>query len=57
MRVFHVRPGTVIETGALPGQAPDSGFYWVALGRREFEVEQAHIHAMLHDVYPYHTVG
>lgn len=50
MRVFHVRPGSVTETAELPRQAPDAGFCWVALGRREFEVEQARIQSMLQAV-------
>jgi magnesium transporter len=48
MRVFHVLSGSVHETEALPTQAPDSGFVWIACGRREFELEQAHLQETLH---------
>jgi magnesium transporter len=43
VRVFHVLPGSVTETAALPSQPPVEGFVWIACGRREFELEQAHI--------------
>ncbi|WP_310564305.1 magnesium transporter CorA family protein [Hydrogenophaga sp.] len=43
MRVFHVLHGSVIEADALPSQPPAEGFVWIACGRREFELEQAHI--------------
>ena len=43
MRVFHVLPGSVTETDTLPSQPPSAGFVWIACGRREFELEQAHI--------------
>ncbi|MGI9217385.1 MAG: magnesium transporter CorA family protein [Hydrogenophaga sp.] len=47
MRVFLVLPGSVIETDTLPSQAPAEGFVWIACGRREFELEQAHIQSTL----------
>jgi magnesium transporter len=43
VRVFHVLPGSVTETAVLPSQPPVEGFVWIACGRREFELEQAHI--------------
>ena len=50
MRVFHITPTAVTETGTLPTQAPASGFLWIACGRREFEVEQGHIQTALQTV-------
>ena len=47
MRVFHIQAGSVTEADALPTQAPASGFVWIACGRREFELEQAHIQTAL----------
>lgn len=47
MRIFLVTPHSVAETGELPSQAPAGGFVWIACGRREFELEQAHIQAAL----------
>jgi len=43
MRVFHILPGSVLETDTLPSQPPVEGFVWIACGRREFELEQARI--------------
>jgi len=48
MRVFHILPGSVLETDALPSQPPGEGFVWIACGRREFELEQARIQATMH---------
>ena len=31
------------QTDTLPLQPPTAGFVWIACGRREFELEQAHI--------------
>ena len=47
MRVFHIQTTAVAEAGVLPAQMPDKGFVWIACGRREFELEQAHIQAAL----------
>ncbi|MBX3611626.1 MAG: magnesium transporter CorA family protein [Hydrogenophaga sp.] len=47
MRVFHVQPGAVSETGTLPMVLPPRGFIWVACGRREFELEHGHVQATL----------
>ena len=47
MRVFHILPGSVSESDALPLQPPAGGFVWIACGRREFELEQGHIQATL----------
>ena len=48
MRVFRIQPQSVTEVDALPTELPAQGFYWVACGRREFELEQGHLQAMLH---------
>jgi Mg2+ and Co2+ transporter CorA len=48
MRVFHISAGSVVETDALPSQPPAEGFVWIACGRREFELEQAHIQTTMH---------
>ena len=47
MRIFLVTPHSVTETDQLPARAPDGGFVWIACGRREFEIEQAHIQSTL----------
>lgn len=47
MRVFSIQPGSVTETGALPERLPERGYVWIACGRREFELEQAHVQATL----------
>lgn len=47
MRIFHITPGQVSETDVLPAQPPKGGFLWIACGRREFELEQAHVQAAL----------
>ncbi|MEO7106463.1 MAG: magnesium transporter CorA family protein [Rhodoferax sp.] len=51
MRIFHIQSTSITETqdlAALTAQgAPAHGFIWVACGRREFEVAQIHVQAML----------
>ncbi|WP_234264699.1 magnesium transporter CorA family protein [Hydrogenophaga sp. NFH-34] len=47
MRVFSIQPGSVTETGALPERLPERCYVWIACGRREFELEQAHVQATL----------
>ena len=49
MRVFHITPDKqrISETDALPTELPAQGFVWIACARREFEVLQAQIQAML----------
>jgi Mg2+ and Co2+ transporter CorA len=51
MRVFHIGPGGVAESDQLPVALPDAaqggGFLWIACARREFEVMQAQVQAML----------
>ncbi|MFP8779944.1 magnesium transporter CorA family protein [Hydrogenophaga sp. RWCD_12] len=47
MRIFHITPGQVSETATLPHHPPPGGFLWIACGRREFELEQAHIQSTL----------
>jgi len=37
MRVFHVSPGGVSESAALPAQLPALGHVWIACTRQEFE--------------------
>lgn len=37
MRVFHVSPGGVNESAALPAQLPAQGLVWIACTRQEFE--------------------
>ncbi|MBU4323475.1 MAG: magnesium transporter CorA, partial [Gammaproteobacteria bacterium] len=47
MRIFHVLPGAVNETDTLPTELAPRSFVWIACGRREFELEQAHIQSTL----------
>ncbi len=54
MRIFHIHQNQVTESSELEalqtGGTPAHGFIWVACGRREFEVMQGHLQAMLHAV-------
>ena len=47
MRVFTIVGTGVTESDALPVALPASGYVWVACARREFEVMQAQMQAML----------
>jgi Mg2+ and Co2+ transporter CorA len=47
MRVFHLAELSIRETAVLPTALPESGFLWIALGRREFEAQQAEVQACL----------
>jgi magnesium transporter len=47
VRVFHILPNSVSETGALPEERPAAGFLWIACGRREFELEQLRVQSTL----------
>ena len=47
MRVFHLAELGIRETAVLPTALPQSGFLWIALGRREFEALQAEVQACL----------
>ena len=47
MRVFHLTELSIRESDLLPVALPESGFLWVALGRREFESMQAEVQACL----------
>jgi magnesium transporter len=46
MRVFHIHEG-FNELAELPAALPAAGYLWVTSGRREFEVEQAQVQALL----------
>ncbi|MFM6986785.1 MAG: magnesium transporter CorA family protein [Hydrogenophaga sp.] len=48
MRIFHISAAAVTEQERLPTRLPDSGFVWIACGRREFELEQGTVQATLH---------
>ena len=51
MRIFHIQPSGLAESSDLEALtaagAQVQGFVWVACARREFEVGQSHIQAML----------
>lgn len=47
MRVFHLAELSIRESAVLPTALPESGFLWIALGRREFEAQQAEVQACL----------
>ncbi|MCX7250028.1 MAG: magnesium transporter CorA family protein [Burkholderiales bacterium] len=47
MRVFHLAELSIRESAVLPTALPESGFLWIALGRREFESMQAEVQACL----------
>ncbi len=47
MRLFHIHPQQVQEIDALPCAAPEQGFFWLALSRREFELMQGQVQALL----------
>lgn len=50
MRVFTIVGTRVTETDALPTALPAQGYVWVACARREFEVLQAELQAMLQNL-------
>ncbi|WP_101048273.1 magnesium transporter CorA family protein [Macromonas nakdongensis] len=47
MRVFHLDGHGVSESDQLPTALPRRGFVWVALSRREFELQQGAVQACL----------
>jgi Mg2+ and Co2+ transporter CorA len=47
VRVFNITPHKVAEQSDLPTALPEIGYVWVALARREFEVTQGAVQAML----------
>ena len=47
MRVFSITASAVTESSELPSTLGDSGYVWIACGRREFEVTQAQVQASL----------
>ena len=47
MRIFHILPGSVSESGTLPMVLPEKGYVWIACGRREFELEQGAVQSTL----------
>ena len=48
MRTFHIQGQRIQETDQLPSALPErGGFVWIACARREFEVMQGQIQAML----------
>ena len=51
MRIFHIQSSSVRETDSLEALLqqglPTQGYVWVACARREFEVNQQHVQAML----------
>ena len=51
MRIFHIQPTAVTELDASLGLEqvvlPDQGFVWLACARREFEVQQNAVQAVL----------
>lgn len=50
MRVFQITAGSATEQAAAnaPTELPREGYLWITLTRREFEVTQAQVQAMLH---------
>jgi magnesium transporter len=50
MRIFTIQPQQVFELTDLPQELPEKGFIWLALGRREFELEQVQIQALLQKI-------
>jgi magnesium transporter len=47
MRVFHVGTDRFVELAGPPESLPDTGFLWLASGRREFEVRHGEWQAAL----------
>ena len=47
MRVFHISPVGVRESGDLPTVAPSGAYVWMACARQEFEAMQTQIQATL----------
>ncbi len=47
MRLFHIQAQQVLELEQLPDAAPERGHFWLAFSRREFELMQAPVQALL----------
>lgn len=47
MRLFHIQAQQVLEIDDLPHANPDSGYHWLAFSRREFELMQGQVQALL----------
>ncbi len=47
MRVFHITADRFLELEGLPDALPATGYLWIGSARREFEVQQAEVQAML----------
>lgn len=47
MRIFSIQSYQVHETDQLPEALPEQGFVWMAFARREFELVQGQVQAML----------
>ena len=47
MRVFHITADGFVELDGLPEALPPNGYLWIGSARREFEVQQAALQAML----------
>src|SRR5687768_12197957 len=47
MRVFHGSAEQFSELDALPAELPADGFIWIGYSRREFELQQADMQALL----------
>ncbi|MEN9375196.1 MAG: hypothetical protein RL710_353, partial [Pseudomonadota bacterium] len=47
MRVFSIATEAILETDQLPQAIAPGSFVWVALARREFELMQSEVQAML----------
>lgn len=47
MRVFHVTGERFVELAGLPERLPEGGYLWIGSARREFEVNQAAVQALL----------
>lgn len=47
MRLFHIQAQQVLEIDALPSDHAGSGYHWLAFSRREFELMQHQVQAMV----------
>ena len=47
MRIFSIQSHQVHETDPWPEALPQQGFVWMAFARREFELVQGQVQAML----------
>ena len=47
MHVISIEGKSISESDVMPQHVPEQGYLWLSFSRREFEVLQSEIHALL----------